>query len=95
MKIKLSELKQIIREECGNKHEHSHVYGSGGRAEMARAYLMQIAKNAQSLHDRLIDDDELPEWVQSKVAVIADNMDSVSDFLEHKMSSHESDDGSL
>ena len=66
--------------------EHDHaIYGRGGKARMARSQLYRIAKFAQSLYDRLDDQDELPEWLQSKVAQVADSMDAVHGHLDHKM----------
>ena len=70
----------------GNEPE---IYGHGGSARMTKAQLFDIAVKAQSLHDQLGDDDELPEWVQGKVAVIADNMDTVADHLGYKIFRHE------
>ena len=67
------------------------VYGHGGSARMAKSQLFQLIKDAQSIHDRLGEDDELPEWVQSKIAVVADNMSSVADHLDYKM--HKEDAG--
>lgn len=68
-----------------DKHDHA-IYGGGGVARMARSQLFRIAKFAHSLYDRLDDQDELPEWVQSKVATMADSMDAVHGHLDHKMS---------
>ena len=67
-----------------DKHDHA-VYGGGGAARMARSQLFRIAKFAQSLYDRLDDQDEPPEWLQSKVAQVADSMDAVHGHLDHKM----------
>jgi len=47
-----------------------------------------MASKAQSLHDRLQDEDELPEWVQSKLAVAEAMLDAVEDHLEYKMHRH-------
>jgi len=87
MKISPRELRRIIKEEvsAASSLRDTQVYGHGGSARMARSQLFQIAKRAQSLHDRLNDNDELPEWVQSKIAVMEANMDTVADHLEYKM----------
>ena len=68
------------------------VMGDGGTSRMARSQLFHIAKEAQSLHDRLDDSDELPEWVQGKIAVVSDNLDAVVQHLEYKMHKHNSED---
>jgi hypothetical protein len=59
--------------------------GDGGSAEMVRGQLFLIAKRSQSLTDRLTDDDTLPEWLQSKIAMAYQTIATVSDYLEYKM----------
>ena len=65
--------------------EEPQVMGDGGRARMAKQQLQHIASNAQSLHDTLNDDDELPEWTQSKIAVAEAGIQAVYDHLSYKM----------
>ena len=55
--------------------------------KMARSDLWNIARKAQSLHDLLRDNDDLPEWVQSKIATIEDRMDTVANYLTYKLKS--------
>ena len=71
--------------------DDGEVYGDGGSARMAKSHLFNIARQAQSLQDRLSEGDELPEWVQSKIAVMADNMDAVTNHLDYKISMKEED----
>ena len=59
--------------------------GHGGKSRMARGHLYHIANRAQSLHDRLTDEDELPEWVQSKLAVAESMVNAVYDHLDYKI----------
>ena len=75
----------MIADIVGSVESEPQVMGDGGRARMAKQQLQQIASAAQSLHDRLNDDDEIPEWTQSKIAVAEDNIDAVSDHLGYKM----------
>lgn len=65
------------------------IAGHGGKARMARGHLYHIAKRAQSLHDRFDDEDELPEWVQSKLAVAEAMVNSVYDHMDYKLHKHE------
>ena len=51
---------------------------------MAKAQLFHIAKNAQSMHDRMDDMDELPEWAKSKIAIIKYALDAVYDHFDYK-----------
>lgn len=99
MKISNHELRELVAEACGceaqgvsddlavDVHHDSEprVMGHGGAARMARGHLFHIASRAQSLHDRLQDDDELPEWAQSKLAVAEAMVNAVFDHLDYKL----------
>lgn len=76
----------LISDIMGSLEDEPQVMGDGGTASMAKQQLQQIASAAQSLHDKLNNDDELPEWTQSKIAVAEDNIDAVADHLGYKMS---------
>ena len=89
MKITKKQLRQLITEACGDvTMAEPEVYGHGGKARMAKSQLFQIATDAAELHDMLNEEDELPEWVQSKIAVMAHSMDAVFDHIEYKHRSH-------
>ena len=45
------------------------VYGHGGTARHSKQQLFNVSTLSQSLHDRLHDDDELPEWVLSLIHI--------------------------
>ena len=90
------ELYDLFVEACGDVHSmpavHSvaaepegRVMGHGGTARMARSSLQNVASATQSLHDRLLDEDELPEWVQAKIAGILDDVHEIEDHLGYKM----------
>ena len=76
---------KVLAKIASKKEEKPQVMGDGGRARMARQQLQQLASNAQSLHDKLSDDDELPEWTQSKIAVAEASIDAVADHLGYKI----------
>ena len=69
----------------GRNLSYGHSKSSDHEGRSTKKYLYQIFRKAQSLHDMLHDDDDLPEWVQSKVAQSADKIDSVYDYLEYKI----------
>jgi hypothetical protein len=48
---------------------------------MIKNNLYNLASQAQELHDAMEDDDELPEWVQEKIAVANAMVDAVYDYL--------------
>jgi len=64
-------------------------YGSY-EGHMTKSQLFQIAQDSTQLHDMLQDSDDLPEWVQSKIAVISDDLDSIFDYLEYELLSRTS-----
>jgi hypothetical protein len=84
-KITKRQLQSLIRESCGDVAlVEPEIYGHGGKARLAKSQLFQIATDAADLHDLLEEEDELPEWVQSKIAVMANSMDAVFDHVEYK-----------
>ena len=56
----------------------------GGEATMTRGQLQHIAQDAAQLADWLHDEDQLPEWFQSKIAAVADQMQDMHDYIEKK-----------
>jgi hypothetical protein len=49
---------------------------------MIKNNLHNIAKHAKALHDALESGDDLPEWVQEKVAVANAMMSTIYDYLD-------------
>lgn len=53
-------------------------------ARMARAELLQIAKNAKTIFERIQEGDELMGWVSSYITLANDHLNSVAESLEYK-----------
>ncbi len=53
--------------------------------DMAKSDLRSIIANAKRVHDMLEDDDNLPEWVQSKITKAEDYMSTVANYMEAEM----------
>lgn len=49
--------------------------------DMARGQLQSIINNAQKVHDMLEDNDNLPEWVQSKITLSEDYISTVANYM--------------
>ena len=49
--------------------------------DMARGQLQSVINNAQRVHDMLEDNDNLPEWVQSKITLAEDYISTVANYL--------------
>jgi hypothetical protein len=49
--------------------------------DMARGQLQSVINNAQRVHDMLEDNDNLPEWVQSKITLAEDYISTVANYM--------------
>tara|TARA_Y100001938_G_C7899374_1_gene333843 strand:+ start:270 stop:632 length:363 start_codon:yes stop_codon:yes gene_type:complete len=72
----------------GRNLSYGHSKSSDREGRSTKKQLYYIFRKAQSLHDMLHDDDDLPEWVQSKVTRAADKINSVYEYLEYKIKTH-------
>jgi hypothetical protein len=54
--------------------------------DMAMSQLKSIMVNAKRLHDKLKPDTNLPEWVQSKITLAQDYVQTASNYVETEMS---------
>ena len=52
--------------------------------QMARTQLQTIYRNSKDLIDMVSDEDNMPEWVQSKITLAQDYLSSVRDYLQSK-----------
>lgn len=53
-------------------------------ASMARAELIQIAKNAISLAKMVHEGDDLPGWISSYITLSNDHLNSVHEYMEYE-----------
>ena len=74
-----------------SKHHASAVKEAKEKTEydyegdMARGQLQSIIMNAQRVHDMLKDNDNLPEWVQSKITLAEDYISTVSNYMSSEV----------
>lgn len=86
MHVDKASIRKIVQEVCGHQQSGGRDLDYGrGEARMARSDLYEIAKEAQLLHDMLHDDDDLPEWVESKITKAADYINTAREYLEYKI----------
>lgn len=57
----------------------------GYEGEMAMSQLKGIIMHAKQLHDMLEPDTDLPEWVQSKITLAYDYIQTASDYMNTEM----------
>ena len=91
MKISKNRLKEIIQEELemasmeedtsGEQCDQDGEYDQEGY--MTKSQLYKIGEYAMKLHDMIEDEDNLPEWMQSKVSQISQMIGDVKHALEY------------
>jgi len=52
--------------------------------DMTKTQLKGVIRNAQELHDILKPDENLPEWVQSKITLAADYIMTSADYVKSR-----------
>jgi|TARA_R110001592_G_C12570586_1_gene692287 hypothetical protein len=74
-------------QDSGRNLSYGHTKASDHEGRSTKKQLYYMFRKSQSLYDMLNDDDDLPEWVQSKVSRAADKINSVYEYLEYKIKS--------
>ena len=69
----------------GRNLGYGHVKSDDHEGRSTKKQLYYIFTRAQSLHDMLQDNDDLPELVQSKISRAADKIQSAYNYLEYKI----------
>ena len=94
MKISRQRLAEITREEaisilkecaeCGDMEHHGDV--EDYEADMFKGHLFTMAKQAADLNEMISEQEDIEEWVQEKIAVAANALDTVYDYLVYQKS---------
>ena len=58
----------------------------GYEGDMAMTQLRTIIRNAQDIHDMMKPDTDLAEWVQSKITLATDYIQTAADYMKSEMS---------
>ena len=80
--MKKSELRHIIREAI-REHE------TGEEGKMAKYDSLELSKDASDVSDMIQNCTNLPEWVEAKITLAADYLNTVKDYLTNHMQLHE------
>ena len=78
-------------EDGGRMFDYGSQKSDSWEGKMTKGKLFRMGQQAQSLHDRLEDNDDLPEWVNSHVTTAADRLSSVYDYMEYQLHRMKSD----
>ena len=71
--------------EDGRMLDYGGTKSDSHEGRMTKAKLFRLAQMAQSLHDRMQDGDDLPEWVQDKITTSEDRISSAHDYIDYKL----------
>ena len=79
----------------GSCESHSSHSGSGHKkhdreGRMTKGNLYHMAKYATKVYDMIDDDDDLPEWLQNKVARAVEKMSSVYHYMDNHVNQPDS-----
>ena len=81
----IKELQSKLNEDSETQsedHKPGEDYEYDYEGSMAKTQLTQITQAAEKLMSGMKDDENLPEWVQSKIAVACDYMIKVASYLD-------------
>lgn len=69
----------FLAEASGNNKDDYDEY----RGQMARTQLMSLADKARELAEQMEDDTQLEAWVESKITLAEDYIQTVHDYLKY------------
>jgi len=81
MKLTKAILEQYVREVLAENHD--------SEGDMAQKQLLKINEYSNMLIDLVADKQDLPEWVQSKLAIIGDDIGEVYHYMHGEETLHE------
>jgi hypothetical protein len=70
---------------AGRMFDYGHTKSDSREGRMTRSKLFRMGKMAQSFHDKLEDDDDLPQWVNDKVTTAEDRLRSAFEYMDYKL----------
>ena len=77
---------QEIKKDIDEREQYFNEKGlkiDKGEGRMAKHQAMELSSDASEVSDMIQDDMDLPEWVESKITIASENMNSVRDYISH------------
>lgn len=75
----------------GRMLDYGHQMSDSEEGRMAKSNLHTIAYMANEMKHMLHDDDDLPEWLQEKIATVKDRIQSCYSYLKYELEHYEED----
>ena len=82
MKLTKTILEQYVRKVLAESHDDSET-------DIAQKQLLKINEYSNMLADLVADKQDLPEWVQSKLAIIGDDIGEIYHYMHGEETLHE------
>ena len=79
-------IEQEIKKDIGEREQYLNEKGlkiDKGEGRMAKHQTMELASDATEASEMIQDDMDLPEWVESKITIASENVNSVRDYISH------------
>lgn len=80
----LREMHEMGMDQINHTGRVFHNNGPEQESNMIKSNLFTMASKAYEIHDEIMSSDDLPEWVQEKIAVAGSMIDSVYDYLNYE-----------
>tara|TARA_R110000796_G_scaffold246193_1_gene370834 strand:- start:746 stop:1069 length:324 start_codon:yes stop_codon:yes gene_type:complete len=79
-------IEQEIKKDIGEREQYLNEKGlkiDKGEGRMAKHDTMELMNDAKEVSEMIQDDMDLPEWVESKITIAAENLNTVRDYISH------------
>ena len=74
----------VIKPEPAHEPEREQHGDYDYRGRMTKSNLYNIAKHAKMLHDMLEDNEDIEPWVEEKIAVATEAIETVAEYMEYE-----------
>jgi len=85
LSIGFAAMESSRRGSAGRNLDYGRTASDAQEGRMLRGTLRNVEADARAMHDLLEDDDDLPQWVHSKVETSADRINSSFRYLRSKI----------
>jgi hypothetical protein len=85
LSIGFAAMESSRRGSAGRNLDYGRTASDAQEGRMLRGTLRNVETDARALHDLLEDDDDLPQWVHSKVETAADRINASFRYLRSKI----------
>lgn len=78
-----------LHKDSGRMLDYGSVKSDSHEGRMVKNNLFNISRMATELHEMLHDQDDLPEWVQDKLATVKDRLESCYSYLMSELEDYD------